>query len=92
MTTAPGLRLEKGTGGSCTVAEETRECTSKLVYISGNRWVQEVPNSGRRRVLSVMKRPMTDRLLHKVRKGSGRSFATPSCQRLNIISSHITRS
>ena len=43
MTTAPGLKLErlkKGTGGSCTAAEETREPASNLLYISGNRWVQ----------------------------------------------------
>ena len=33
---APGLkleRLEKGTGESCTAAEETRECISNLLYI-----------------------------------------------------------
>ena len=37
ITTAPGLRLEmleKGTGESCTAAEETRERTSTLLYIS----------------------------------------------------------
>ena len=36
ITTAPGLkfeRLEKGTGESCTAAEETREPTSTLLYI-----------------------------------------------------------
>ena len=40
MTTAPGLRLEKGTEESCTAAEETRKRTSNLLCISGNRWVQ----------------------------------------------------
>ena len=40
MTMAPGLELEKGTGESCTAAEEIRERTSNLLYISGNRWVQ----------------------------------------------------
>ena len=35
MTTAPDLRLEKGTGESCTAAEETRERTSKLLYLLG---------------------------------------------------------
>ena len=40
MTTAPGLkleRLEKGTGRSCTAAEETRERTSNLLCIHRNR-------------------------------------------------------
>ena len=35
-------------------------------------------------------RQMLNRVLYRIRKGSGRRFATPSCQRLNIISSHIT--
>ena len=38
ITTAPGLRLErleKGTGGSCTAAGETRERTPNVLYISG---------------------------------------------------------
>ena len=37
MTMAPGLRLERleeGIGESCTAAEETRERTSTLLYIS----------------------------------------------------------
>ena len=33
ITTAPGLRLEKGIGESCTAAEETRERTSNLLYV-----------------------------------------------------------
>ena len=39
MATAPGLKLErfeKGSGRSCTAAEETRERTSNLLYIHRN--------------------------------------------------------
>ena len=45
MRKAPGLkleRLEKRAGESCTAAEETRERTSNLLYIYGNRWVARV--------------------------------------------------
>ena len=28
--------------------------------------------------------------IYRIRKGSERRFATPSCQRLNIISGHVT--
>ena len=42
---APGLkleRLEKGAGESCAAAEETRECTSNLLYTHGDRLVARV--------------------------------------------------